>query len=351
MSAKDHEMPGAKTVDAAITAHHAVCKSGHGVTSGEVEFLQAPACIWAHYVQMRAAGWDVTYETVAVVSGSTALFAYDPKSLMPKYSHLLIRPDDQIAEATGFGYEWKSFDTPEQAWQIIRESVDSGRPVKGFAYENVLFVGYQDAPGPANRKVLVLAEGPDEGGWLDWGKFVAWTELVKGWHQSQLGRFKERVGAKPSAEVVSRVIGQLVTASNVLPETCNKFGWNTHSKVGLGGIEAYALDTGDMAKSTKEYFKEGSWCGCHAINPQWTARAATAAWLRGAAASGAVNDADAEHMLSAAGHYEKAYEAWKVFHQQEWVDEPHRKRAAEAVWEWLEHERKAIDELSMVKVK
>ena len=39
-----------------------------------------------------------------------------PMSLMPKYAHLQLSPDQRIADATGFGYTWNNFNDLDEAW-------------------------------------------------------------------------------------------------------------------------------------------------------------------------------------------------------------------------------------------
>ncbi len=68
-------------------------------------------------------------DTLAAVSGDSALFAYQPQTFMPEYANLHIGTDNRIASATGFRYEWVPIEGPDDAWQVLRESLDSGRPI------------------------------------------------------------------------------------------------------------------------------------------------------------------------------------------------------------------------------
>ena len=104
-----------------------------------------------HFLQMKAAGWDIGIDEVVAVSGACALFGYEQGSYMPKYAFRRIDPVKRIKEATGFGIGEIHFDSAEGAWDIMKESVDTGRPVKGEHFEAILFTGYQDAASRDDR--------------------------------------------------------------------------------------------------------------------------------------------------------------------------------------------------------
>jgi len=77
-------------------------------------YPQPHVYITTHYVCMRAAGWkDIDFDTLMTVSGAGLLFAYDPKDMMSKYSHIWLGLDKRIAEATGFDrLAWLPRDQP-----------------------------------------------------------------------------------------------------------------------------------------------------------------------------------------------------------------------------------------------
>jgi len=128
---------------------------------GGIVYEQPPVRISLHVMQMRSAGWLESFDQVATLSGASALFLYDRSSFMPKYAHTHIEPEARVADATGFGYEWLPFADAEEAWQIVRRSVNASRPVKGHHAEALLFAGYRDADQAAGRKVLTLLDGPE----------------------------------------------------------------------------------------------------------------------------------------------------------------------------------------------
>ncbi len=118
------------------------------------------------------------------------------------------------------------------------------------------------------------------------------------------------------------------------------------AKFGLAGIEAYAADCADVR--TYE-----DWSACHDINPQWTLRNSTAAYLGGVAAGQSFPVQVTSRIATAAEHYRAAYEDWREFHRQLAYDAPEgagkdperRAAGAAAVRRALEHERAAVAEL------
>jgi len=126
----------------------------HAVASGGEMYIQPYVYLSLHLVQMRAAGWAVDFDQVAAVSGASALFAYQRDDFMPKYAHLDVEPDRRIAEATGFGYEWVSFEDVGGAWEWVIESVDAGLTgsVAGIAETGTLVL----PAGPSRSQLASL---------------------------------------------------------------------------------------------------------------------------------------------------------------------------------------------------
>jgi hypothetical protein len=318
----------------------------HSVRAGGEVYIQPHVYLSTHLVQMRAQGWDVDFDDVAAVSGASALFAYQPGEFMPKYAHVYIDPDARIAEATGFGYAWTDFADVEGAWQLLVETVDSGRSAKGWDWENILFAGYQDADEPQERLVFAMADGPETyAKWLDWSEFGEWVERVRGWGMPRLGRHTERVKPMPATEVALRVMRDLVDWSATPPEAvCKAF---PEATFGLAGIEACAADCENSDVNE-------DWLACHNINGQWSLRNSTGVYLRRAAGAGLFPESVNAQLLAAAQSYRAAYESWQELYDRylgHHVPEPHRKTAAHrqagaaAVRQGLEHERAALAEI------
>ena len=319
----------------------------HGVVVGQEVYIQPCVYLSMHLVQMRAAGWtDMDFDQIAAVSSASALFAYEPGEFMPKYANLSIGMDKHIADATGFGYEWVSFEGMDGAWELLRESIDSGRSVKGWHWENIMFAGYQDAAKPEDRKVFAMADGPDTyAKWLTWQEFGEYVKLVEGWKCPRLGRHTERVQTKPDKEIALRIMRNLVEWSTKPPEHLLKK--YPKATFGLAGIQLYADDCADMEK----YQDFGS---CHDINPQWPIRNSTAVYLRQLAEANIFPNGTNPHILKAAEEYRAAYEGWLVFYNHlshgckvegSGKMKEHRVAGEMGIRNALEHEKSAIAEL------
>jgi RNA polymerase sigma-70 factor (ECF subfamily) len=330
---------------------------GHMVVAAEV-YWQPPVYLMTHLVQMRVAGWeDMDFDTLAAVSGASALFAWQPNTYRPKYADLLIGMDKRIAEATGFGYEWIPFADAEDAWKILKESVDSTRPAKGWHYENVLFAGYRDAATKEERQVFAMADGPGTYAlsWA-WAQFKEWVALVGQWNQKQLGRHSERLPNADEKDVAVRVMRDLVDWSVQPPESVRQHF--PRAKFGLAGIEAFADAVADISRDAKHF---NAYASCHALNPQWTMRNSTALYLSGVA--GRFPENVRSHILAAAKGYRGAYKAWDEMTEHlppswakkagwrpdasdnAWELEENRRAGAAAVREALRCEKAAVAEI------
>lgn len=314
----------------------------HQVVVGDIVYPQPAVYLTTHLVEMWAAGWkDADFDTLAAVSGASALFAYQPDEFMPKYANLHIGMDDRVAEATGFGYEWLPFEDTGSAWPIIRETIDSGRPLKGWHWENLLIGGYRDAARKEDREVFVMDDGPGTTAeWWTWQRFTEWTAE---WPHF-LGRHTRRVETAPAKEIALRVMSDLAEWSANPPDAVARE--YPEAKFGLEGIQAYAADCAD----TEAY---DDWVACHPINPQWTVRNSTAVYLDQVAGSRIFPAHIAEHIAAAAREYRAAYEDWREFHNQLGHDAPgnagktkeRRLAGAAAIRRALEHEKAGITSL------
>ena len=316
----------------------------------------------AHLTCMLAAGWggpnaqarqptgqgpleSFDFDMLAAVSGASALFAYQPGSFRPKYANLSIGMDDRIGEATGFGFEWVRFDDAEAAWKMVVSSVDSGRPTTGWYYENVVFAGYQDALDLGERKVFAMADGPEYfTRWWTWEEFADW---VGDWSRGQLGRHSKRVRKRGSREVALRVMRDLVKWSTDTPASVTSGPMFGGAKFGLEAMEAYANDCEDL-----ERFPD--WVMCHDVNPQWTLRNSTSAYLR-RVADARILPADASaHIRQAASEYRAAFDQWHRAerHLGHSADEEKRRSGdtrragAATIRKGLEHERSALNHVT-----
>jgi hypothetical protein len=335
-------------LEEAVAAFEAITQNvaSHKNVLDEDVYPQPSVYLVSHLVCMRAAGWrDISFDTLAAVSGASALFAYEPGTFMPKYANLYIGMDERIAEATGFGWEWVPFDGAEEAWTVLKRGVDAGRPLKGGHAENVVFVGYQSATTPEERQVFAMTDGPEYyAKWWTWDEFEQW---IADWSQNQLGRHTTLLIQSAPRAIVLRVLRDLVDWAEAPPDAVKQRYPN--AKFGLEGIEAYAEDCADM-----EAFDD--WHACHGINPQWTVRNSTAVYLDDVAETKIFSEPINAHLREAAVHYRDAYDAWREFYEQLGHGAPEgagtmksrRLAGAAAVREALAHEKAGIATLQKV---
>lgn len=274
----------------------------HHIRCGSEDYLQPYVYLSFHLISMRVAGWTTDFDELGVVSGASALFAHQPRDFMCKYAHLAVDPDRRIAEATGFGYEWIEFTNTEGAWRLIRDSVDAGKPVKGWDWENVLFVGYRDADPQAERAVFAMADGPSTyARWWTWAELGEWVERMRKWKTLKLGRFAGTAAAQAPEEVARRVLAYLAAWSHMPPEAVQD--QYPAATFGLSGMAAYAANCANVSQFE-------TWTMCHDINGQWTLRNSTAVYLRRLALQGLLGESATAPLEAAAASYRTAYETW-----------------------------------------
>ena len=316
-----------------------------GTVDGVDEWMFAGPNIlfYLYYLQAHAAGWhEMDMATVVATSGAAGLFGYQRGDYLPKYAFHAVGPDLQTARATGFGYEHLTFSDAEEAWQILKESIDTGRPLKAPDWEGILYVGYRDAVRPGNRKVFGLSNEPgDVCGWLTWAEWEDWAKRLVSWNQNGLiGRHTRRIRPAAARKTALRIMSDLVKYSRQAPGNWAKTQPN--AIWGLAGMEASAADcanTRDLPKFDM----------CHPINPQWATRRCTAVYLGRTAKAGVFPQKVTKHVRAASAAYFAAYHSWVVAHYQiGWgaigVDKTkaYRQAAAEAVRQAVAHEKAAI---------
>jgi len=311
---------------------------------------------YMYLTQMRISGWDTDYADLITVAGYGPSFAYAPR-LKDKWMVHYFPPkgrDERIAHATGCQYRWRQFRDPEDYWQGLKQAIDKGHAVHGPNEEDILFIGYEEAEKPEDRKVLPLAVVfVDDDEWT-WEQFRKWHSrpMVNGWFGC-VEKSVEPWPAKQSAIEVMTIIVRAANGQDSRRKPDDGVTW------GIEGIASYAADLADMTKSGAREndggFFQGGWRGCHNVYPQMSGRPAAATYLKHVAPL--FDEPISKHIIAAAAEYEKATQAWKTFSEQlgrdiagvkhdvAWTTESHRKAGANAVKKAAEHERAAVAEV------
>jgi len=297
---------------------------------------------------MRAAGWDVDYAQVISLTGLPFVFTYQADNRHAAYAI----PDgweSRTANATGFSWEWVHQETTEDAWRIVKESVDSGRVVWAEWMEGVTFAGYKDADATADRKVFAIAPVfALPGRWWSWSEFEEWW---RDWASPALP-FRTDFGRHAGDIVpVSSREGALVVLRNIP-------GW---AESNLPGLAAYADDIEDTAKGV-EHIDE-AWRGCHAIMAVSSPHKYAAPYIRQIA--DLFSSPVREHLLAAADAYQAAYSGWTDFYghlgenaagegeaaeqavEKAWRSSENRLAGSRVVRQILGHEKTALDEVEL----
>jgi len=303
----------------------------------------ASAILEMKYTCINAAGIDdVDFDDLAVISGTSALFAHDPDDFMPKYSNLFINMDRRIADASGIQFERIEFGDIEEAWQKLKEHIDLGKPLIGWHWENVLFCGYKESDKIKNRKIFAIAVGPDDyQKWWSWKEFKYWYRNQSKGHYIQ---YAQRIDPLPQKEIELRILYNIAAWSVNPPE--HLLQEYPKATFGLVGIQAYANTCSNLKK-----YKD--WTACHDIQQQWGPRRSTAIYLGRMVKTGLFPEDVNHHLLSAATAYHQAYQNWRELYRQIGWESPRwagrsksrRMKATEAVWQAYENEKQGVQEI------
>jgi|GEM_PF-4599191 len=307
-------------------------------------------------VAMRSAGWqEVDYETLMVVSGFAAGFAWHPTH--PWVAGLLPPEADlHLEQATGFGWEWLLCDDVETYWRHLRESIDSGRPVHAFGTDDMLFVGYSDAPDDQERRVRPLAIGnPDRDLWWKWDEFVAWfTQYSRG----QLGRHTRDALPGDPQRLAAQILADIVTSSLADPRQAYE-DLPEGLLFGLAALDdfAAAMENLELSGEPGVYFAP-EWLGGHAIYTQIGGRRCLAQYLRKLLHAGLFVGAAHQAVQTAAQRYDAATAAWREWETHlgrpdlappsAWLTPRCRKAGAASARQAIAHERAALEALETV---
>lgn len=314
--------------------------------SAEVGPEYHPHChLESYLIAIHLAGeTDIDYETLAVVSGVATTFCYHLTSYTGCYV-FLPGEDDRIAKATGYRFErtWVG-DTPERAWELIKEAIDDGTVLQAEAIERMVYAGYQEAERKEDRKAFAL------GGFFPArGKWMSWEEFSDSRRDSDpsVSRIVEQVQKADPAILAKEVLKNMVDWSYNDPRAKNEWLMGISERIGRGGfkwgiagIEAFAADLDDMTLEPDDF--SSGWRHSHIILMQSGARKAASNWLERLAKSKVLHESTTEYLISAAEEYKSAYMAWQEFAEFDWESKESRAKMAAAVRQAAIREQAAV---------
>jgi hypothetical protein len=291
----------------------------------------------------------VGYDDLVVLAGYATSFAYHPTlfSVMYQPPDSPEETERRVVAAIGYGWEWlpRAADS-EVAWQAVRDTLDSGRPVQARWLDDYVFAGYRDATHRTNRGVHSLG-GWSEPGWMPWTAFDEWCK--DSW---RLGRPTAPVPQTPTEELVPALLRRMVEWSQ--GDGRADVDWMREGVFGNPGILAYADDVADAARPPERF--DPGWLCCHCVNRQSSGRASAARWLRRQAPL--LTESVRACLCEAADFYDKACEAWLAFRAalgpeggkdavtEAWRDAASRARGAICLRRAAGYEREAAGKLA-----
>ena len=276
----------------------------------EAAYHQTRQWVSARSICLQAAGArNADYETLMTVSGFGLGFFYHPKVFGPTYIPPMGWPDThkRVADATGRRMrEIPKAKTPEEAWKVVTENIDAGRPVIGYFFmgEHV-FAGYEEAPEPEDRKAMIVHPFAYQPKWTTWKEFAEWSG------GNGFAVVDRPVEPMAQRELAIETIQWLVSCAEGDHRT--KIDWvPPDARAGLEGLLALSADVGDVAKTTDDF--DAGWLGCHCISPQASGRVSAAVYLEKAVRH--FEDDAAWHLRQGAKAYRWACGDWQRFHKE-----------------------------------
>ena len=338
----------------------------------EAEFIQNEQ-IRCLTLAMWHQGARVDYPSLMVISGAVANFHYNPNE---KYWCYMLSPDSpewRALKSIGYNFSFLAPVAPEQAYAFIKNRISAGKLVLASWLSPVVFYGFDES---SEEPVLYYYNNPFA---MEGGKWTM-TEFAEEYWGAKVSKELFAVTEKRADVDVTKAVEYamkrivLCAKQNRLKKSVYLENYDVSGiETGFKAYEAYARDLEDMSKKMKKdtddkdgYFDPG-W-GCYAIYPQWTARAATAVFLRRYAPEH-YKEYYHEHLAKAAEYYDKEIEAWKEWEKHlgrnielwekdekaasadflgRWNDPKHRKAGAAAVREALKYEKLAVAEVEEV---
>ncbi|MHA2325864.1 MAG: winged helix-turn-helix domain-containing protein, partial [Promethearchaeota archaeon] len=349
----------------------------HMITVNNTLYVQPHVLPYFFWIIMKYHGWEIDYDEFMTVSGISALFGYERDEFLPKYAFRLIKLRERIKNATGFEIYREIIENAEDAWKKITQQITQKKPVIGLWWEAVLFTGFQEAEDLNDRKIYVLADGPDTFiKWWTWKDFCEWFDTIVKFDDQEIFYYNRKKELKSTKEIAVQVITDLINWSQNPPKEVQDFF--PKASFGLQGIEKYAYDCQNVEEVP------GVFGPCHGINPLGALRNSSGIYLTNLANTGVFSDEIAKseeikkpkipmskkiankgifsgkinrHLKTAGNLYKNAFKQWQKLYELlgHHIDDAtksskeQRLKGANAIKLALNYEKEAIQELSIIK--
>jgi DNA gyrase inhibitor GyrI len=278
-------------VAALVEALQAVADVPEKVIGGAgLDSVELPEGTWggglpaAIVYAMKRAGADIGFCELAAGSGWAFSFSYDYANW--HVAALSLGQFDWLPKRLGYEVDSVAYGDGGAAWRFITEHIAGGTPVVSSVGDGGLVTGYRTQGG----RPQCLFDGEPESGWLDFDAAQPMDRCA----------VVSRAGPSASPEDVTReTLGRALALA--VPQS------EGGVPEGMTALEAYLADVEDPGK---DFEGTGEWF-CWATFERLTARRCCADWLRSAA--DLLGGQAGWRLLAAAGHYERAFEAYSEY--------------------------------------
>ena len=181
-----------------------------------------------------------------------------------------------LPERLGYEREAVSCGAREALWSFVCRNVDAGVPMVCTHYDGGLVYGYRMKDGVRQM-------------WFDGTVAMGWTDITSPHPMDSCQTLVKKGEPRQEAEILREALGIALQKA---------------SPGGVAALEAYAADVEDPGK---DFAESSAFWFCWAAFERLSARWCCARWLRSAA--GVLPEAHG-HLLSAAEHYERAFQLY-----------------------------------------
>jgi len=251
---------------------------------------------------LNHAGIEIDFMEFAAASGWAFSFAYRYDDISPAFMAVRGRPESDgplevfafLPGHLGFGYDMALTRDADALWDFVKKYSDAGTPIMSEHLDGGLITGYREVDG----KRQLYFDGTVMPGWIDVGDLNPYAVYVL---------VKQR-DALPREQITRLALKRAVFKGSA-------HDWH-ETRQGMAALRAYLADVRDPAR---DFASTGEWF-CWAAFERLMARRCCAVWLQSAAEQLAGEARD--RTLTAAGHYEQAFEHYERYRSEVSAGEP-----------------------------